>query len=108
MASVPVLAQDREEQVVLPFPFDAQILPGVALLPETGPDQQRSAGGVVRQASGLDPMKAKPLEGEGEDERECCGHVAPLRKGLADPIAETGSLRHAASQIGETDSADQG
>ena len=63
MASIPILAQDREEQVVLPFPFDAQVLPGVAFLPETGSDQQRTAGGVVRQASRLDPMEAKLLEG---------------------------------------------
>ena len=40
MAPIPIPAQHREEQVVLPFPFDAQVLPGVALLAETGSDQQ--------------------------------------------------------------------
>src|SRR5271156_4997239 len=52
-------------------------------------------------------MEAKPLEGEGQDERKCRRHVAPLREGLTDPIAEAGSLGHAAPQIGEADSADQ-
>ena len=36
MAPIPILAQDREEQMVLPFPFDAQVLPGATLLLETG------------------------------------------------------------------------
>ena len=48
--------------MVLPFPFDAQVLPGVALLPETGSEQQGTARGVVRQASGLDPKHMTPLE----------------------------------------------
>src|SRR6516164_11645659 len=52
-------------------------------------------------------MEAKPLEGEGEDERKCRSHIALLCKGLADPVAEVGSLGHAAAQIGEADSADQ-
>jgi hypothetical protein len=62
--------------MVLPSPFDAQILPGVALLPKTASDQQRTARSVVRQAGGLDPVKAKAIEGEGEDERKRRGHVA--------------------------------
>ena len=107
MAPVPILAQDREEQMVLPFPFDAQVLPGATLLLETGSYQQRAARGVVWQASGLDPMEAKPLEGEAQDERKCRRHEAPLSEGLTDPIAEAGSLGHAAPQIGEADSADQ-
>jgi hypothetical protein len=51
--------------VILPPPFDAQVLSCITLLPETGSHQQRTAGGIVRKASGLDPMKAKPVEGEG-------------------------------------------
>src|SRR6516162_1751435 len=93
--------------MVLPFSLDAQVLPGIALLPETGSDQQRTARGVVRQASGLDPMQAKPLEREGQHERKCRRHIAALREGLTDPIAEAGSLGHAAPEIGEADSADQ-
>ena len=106
MAVVPILAQDREEQMVLPFPFNAQVLPGVTLLPEPGSDKQRTAGCVGGQASGLDPMEAKPLEGKSEDERKCRGHVALLREGFADPIAEVGRLGHATPQIRQANSAD--
>jgi hypothetical protein len=65
MSTLPVFAQHREEQMILPSPFDAKVLPGVTLLPETGSQQQRTAWGVVRQAGSLDPMKAKPIESEG-------------------------------------------
>jgi hypothetical protein len=105
MAVVPILAQDREKQVVLPFPFNAQVLPGVTLLPEPGSDKQRTAGCVGGQASCLDPMEAKSLEGKGEDKRKRRSHVALLREGFADPIAEIGRLGHATAQIGQADSA---
>src|SRR6516225_540549 len=107
MAVVPILAQDREEQMVLPLPFDAQVLAGITFLPETGSDKQRTAGSVVRQASRLDTMQAEPLKGEGEDERERRGHVASPRERLADPIAEARRLGNAAPQIGQPHSADQ-
>src|SRR5712671_1578380 len=66
--SLPILTQDGEEQMVLPFALDAQILPSVALLLEAGSDQQRSAGNIARQASGLDAMEAKAVERKIEDE----------------------------------------
>src|SRR5215831_21394167 len=105
---VPVLAQDREEEMILPFSLDAEVLSGVALLPKSGSCQQRLAGNVGRQTCGLYPMQAQPVKGEVEYERQRRGHVALPRKGLADPITEARGLGDAAPQIGQADAADQG
>src|SRR5882762_1567004 len=78
-----VAAQNRKKQMILPFAFDAEVFAGVSLLLETGSGEQRSAGGVCRQAGGLDPVQAEPIERELEDQRQRGRHVTLPRKGLA-------------------------
>src|SRR5882672_5910561 len=105
--SLPILTQDGEEKMVLPFALDAQILPGIALLLKAGSDQQRSARNIARQARGLDAMEAEAIERKIEDERQCDGHVALPCEWLADPVAEACGVGDATPQIGKADSADQ-
>jgi len=61
--------------MILPFAFDAEVFAGVPLLLETGSGQQRSAGDVRRQAGGLDPMQAEPIESELKDQRQRSRHI---------------------------------
>src|ERR1700674_4723945 len=104
---VTVAAQNRKEQMILPFAFDAEVFAGIPLLLETSSCQQRSAGNVGRQAGGLDPMQAQPVEREPEDQRQRGRHITLPCKGLADPITKAGRFGDPASEIGETDPADE-
>src|SRR6516225_9923613 len=103
----PIPTQDREEQMVLPLAFDAEVLASVTFLLETSSGQQRATGDVGWQTGGFDPMQAEPVEGKVEDERKCCRHIPLPSEGLADPITEARRLGNAAPQIGQADPADQ-
>lgn len=60
----PVLAQDGEEEVVLPFAVDQEVAAGVALLLEAGALERGAARDVGRQARRFDAVQAQPVEGE--------------------------------------------
>ena len=89
------------------LPSMQQIVAGVALLLKAGAQQQRAARHVGRQAGGLDPVQAQPVEGEIEDQRQRRGHIALAGERLADPVAEARRLGDAAPHIGQADAADQ-
>src|SRR5437762_388021 len=103
--SAPVLAQDREQQMVLPFAVDQQVVAGVALLLKASAHQERAARHVARQAGGLDPVQPQLLESEIEHQRQRGGHDALARKGLAGPVAKARRLRDAAAQVRQTKTA---
>src|SRR5713101_2630637 len=93
--------------MILPFARDAEVFAGVPLLLETGSGQQRSAGDVGRQAGGLDPVQAEPIESELEDQRQRSRHITLPRKGLPNPITEAGRFGDPALEIGQADPANQ-
>src|SRR5882672_7795322 len=94
--------------MVLPAAVDAQILAGVTLLAEPDLAQEAAAGGVVRQAGGLDTVQAEAVEDEQHERLQRLGHIALARIGLADPIAEIGGLGDAPADIAQIDAAQQG
>src|SRR6266404_3473136 len=102
-----VAAQNRKKQMILPFALDAEVFAGVPLLLETGSCQQGSARDVRRQAGGLDPVQAEPIESELEDQRQRGRHITLPCKGLADPITKAGCFGDPAPEIGQADPADE-
>src|SRR5215467_2761192 len=96
-----IAAQKCIEHMVLPAAVDAQILAGVTLLAEPDLGQKAAAGGVVRQAGGLDTVQTEAVEDEQHERLQRLGHVAVAGVGLADPIAEIGRLGDAAADIAE-------
>src|SRR3546814_19091454 len=74
--------------MVLPLAVDAQILAGIALLPEADLQQQAAAGVVGGQAGGFHPVQRQLLESELDDRRDGLAHEALAGVALADPVAE--------------------
>jgi integrase len=99
VSAAPVFPEDREEEVVLPAAVDQEIVAGIALLVEAGAQQDGAARRVGRQAGGLDPVQAQPVEGEIEDERQRRRHQPLAREGLADPVAEARRFGDAAAHV---------
>src|SRR3546814_18812842 len=78
--------------MVLPLAVDAQILAGIALLPEADLQQQAAAGVVGGQAGGFHPVQRQLLESELDDRRDRLAHEALAGVALADPVADAGGL----------------
>src|SRR5262249_33972544 len=96
-----IAAQKCIEHVVLPAAVDAQILAGIALLADPQLLQQTAAGGVVRQAGGLEAVQSEAVEDEQHERPQRLGHVALAGVVLADPVAEVGRLGDAAADVAE-------
>src|SRR3546814_12007567 len=77
----------------LPLAVDAQILAGIALLPEADLQQQAAAGVVGGQAGGFHPVQRQLLESELHDRRDGLAHEALTGVPLAVPIADSGGQR---------------
>src|SRR3546814_1121258 len=91
---VELLAQQREQPVVLPLAVDLQVAPRQALLAEADLPQHPLAGDVVRQGGGLDPVQPQMVEREAAGALHRLGHVAVAGTGLADPVAAGAGLPH--------------
>src|SRR3546814_11217007 len=74
--------------MVLPLAVDAQILAGIALLPEADLQQQAAAGVVGGQAGGFHPVQRQLLESELDDRRDGLPHQARAGVAPADPVAD--------------------
>src|ERR1700674_1765544 len=101
----PLLAQQAEQHVVLPFAVDAEVFAGVAFLVEAAAGEEVAAGVVVGEAGGLDAVQVQAVEGEADHQAQRLLHVAPAGKALAHPVAEARRLGDAAAHVGEADTA---
>ena len=93
--------------MVTPAAVDLQVAARHALVDEAAAVEQRPRGGVLRQASGLDPAQVECGEGVLDDRRERLGHQPLARELLADPVADLARLRRSAADIVEGDRAEQ-
>src|ERR1051326_3378742 len=101
----PLLPEQTEQHVVLPFAVDAEVFARVAFLAEAAAREEVAARGVVGEASGLDAVQVQAVEGEAQHEAERLLHVAAAGVALAHPVAEAPGLGDAAAHVGEADAA---
>src|SRR5689334_23939592 len=76
----------REQQMVLPQPVDAEVLPRVALAREAGVFQEPDRGRIGRNAGGLEPVQAQRAECERHQRAHRAAHQPTPRERLADPV----------------------
>src|SRR3546814_17299612 len=83
--------------MVLPLAVDAQILAGIALLPEADLQQPAAAGVVGGQAGGFHPVQRQLLESELDDRPDGLAPEALAGVSLADPVPAAGGRGDAAA-----------
>src|SRR5438105_11442979 len=86
--------------MVAPFAIDLQIAQRPPFFAKTQLAQQISRGLVLRDARRLDAVQRKGAKSERQQSPQRSEHAALPRIGLADPIADGGTLRHTAAHIG--------
>src|SRR3546814_19544344 len=92
---VELLAQQREQPVVLPLAVDLQVAPRQALLAEADLPQHPLAGDVVRQGGGLATVQPQMVEREAAGGLHRLGHVTGAGEGLVDRVAVRADMRQA-------------
>src|SRR5712672_2546821 len=102
-----IVLEARKQQMILPDPVDAQILPRIALAQKAAPLEQTDRSRIGLDAGRLDPVQAQRLEAKGQHGFDGGGHVAIPCETHAQPIADAAGLSDAAADIREREAAEQ-
>ena len=98
---MPIAAQNRRENVILPPSVDAQVVLGEAFHPETQAYEKSCGPEVARDEVRHDTVQSKTAEHEGNRRLQAFAHQAETFMVLVDRVPEVAGLKREAGNIRE-------